>query len=213
MLKTLQAVTGLLILIFLVMHLANTWLAALGPDAYDGAQAWLRLGYQFAPVEALLLGAIATHGSVGLVRMIREPRGRLSGRARWHRISGLFLLVVIVGHVLAVRGASWFYDVYPGFEGLSFSLAAVPGYFYPYYFLLGVAGAYHAINGAGIALGRLGWGRAASGRSVMLTTGAAACFTLLALLALGGVLFEIADPFDNAFARLATEISGVSFTP
>ena len=65
-----------------------------------------------------------------------------------HRYAGFFLLVFIGGHIVAVRGASWFYDVYPGFEGLAFSIAAVPGYFYPYYFLLAVAGFYHGINGS-----------------------------------------------------------------
>lgn len=213
MLKTLQAATGLLVLLFLVAHLLNTWLAALGPEIYDGVQAWFRVAYQFAPVEALLLASIATHGVVGVIRLFREPRRRLRGRARWHRISGLFLLLVIGGHVLAVRGASWFYDVYPGFEGLSFSLSAVPGYFYPYYFLLAVAGAFHAINGAGVALGRLGWGGALSTRSTAVMTGAAAVFTSLALFGLGGVLFEVANPYDSDFARLVTEITGVTFAP
>ena len=36
MLKTLQAATGLLVLVFLVAHLLNTWLAALGPGAKIG---------------------------------------------------------------------------------------------------------------------------------------------------------------------------------
>ena len=39
---------------------------------------------------------------------------------------------------------------------LAFSVAAVPAYFYPYYFLLGTAGFYHALNGLSIALPRLG---------------------------------------------------------
>jgi len=213
MLKTLQASTGLLLLGFLVAPLLNTWLAALGPDVYDGVQAWFRVAYQFAPFEALLLAAIATHGAVGVIRLFREPRRRLQGRARWHRISGLFLLLVIGGHVLAVRGPSWFYDVYPGFQGLSFSLTAVPAYFYPYYFLLAVAGAFHAVNGAGIALGRLGWGRALPTRSALAMTGTAAVFTSLALLGLGGVLFDVANPYDSDFARLITEITGVTFAP
>ena len=153
MLKQIQAATGLLFAAFLGLHLINTWLAALGPAIYDGLQGALRAIYQFAPIEALLLAALSVHLVVGLLRLVTEPKRVLNRRARWHRYAGFFLLVFIGGHILAVRGASWFYDVYPGFAGLAFSLEAVPGYFYPYYFLLGVAGFYHGLNGAFIALG------------------------------------------------------------
>ena len=40
--KSVQAVSGLLFGIFVGLHLLNTWLAALGPDVYDGVQSALR---------------------------------------------------------------------------------------------------------------------------------------------------------------------------
>jgi hypothetical protein len=173
--------------------------------------------YQFAPVEALLLAALMVHLVCGVLRMISEPRRTLTRRARWHRYAGLFLVVVIGGHVLAVRGSSWFYGVYPEFAGLAFSIDAVPGYFYPYYLLLGVAGLYHGLNGAAIAAGRLGWRFALPGPVLARATAAGGVLTLLALGGLGGWFFDVGPVAESAFAELTTgiarEVFGVSLTP
>ena len=211
--KSVQAVSGLLFGIFVCLHLFNTWLAALGPDVYDGVQSTLRPLYQALVVEALVLAALAVHIVAGVTRIVTEPRRTLSRRARLHRYAGFFLLLVIGGHITAVRGASWFFDVYPGFEGLAFSIAAVPGYFYPYYFLLAVAGFYHGINGTGIALGRLGGSLRLSNGTLRALTACAAGLTLLALLGFGGVFFDVGDVYASDFARLAMEITGVTFQP
>lgn len=211
-LKSLQAGSGLLIAVFVAAHLGNTALAIFGPDVYNAAQSLLRLGYQQVVVELLLLAAILVHAVVGVLRMKREPKRALSARARWHRVAGIFLMLVILGHIGAVRGASFLFGVFPGFEGLSFTLNAWPGYFYPYYLALALAGFYHMVNGVPIALGRL---LAVPGliemtrlrsRSLWIVCLAATVVMVLALLSLGGALFEIADPFDNPFARLAERL-------
>ncbi|MDH3643444.1 MAG: hypothetical protein OES38_15180 [Gammaproteobacteria bacterium] len=212
MLKKLQAGTGLLFAVFVAVHLANTWLAAFGPGAYDGVQGALRTVYQFMPLEALLLAALLVHIVVGVMRIVTEPRRTLDLRGKLHRYAGFFLLVVIAGHVLAVRGPSWFFDVYPAFAGLAFSLDYLPGYFYPYYFLLGMAGFYHALNGVGIATRRLGMVASLgslSTRSVAVASGACGLGLLAGLLGLGGVFFDVGDVQSSAFAQLARELLGV----
>lgn len=207
-LKKIQAATGLLFAAFVALHLFNTWLAALGPEAYNGVQVLLRSVYQFPPLEALLLAALAVHVVVGVMRIVREPKRVLNLRARLHRYAGFFLMLVIVGHILAVRGSSWFFDVYPGFAGLAFSVAAVPGSFYPYYFLLGVAGFYHAANGSSIAAARLGWSLHLSNSRLGIGTALAAVGMSAALLGFGGWLFEVGDPWQSDFAALALELVG-----
>jgi succinate dehydrogenase/fumarate reductase cytochrome b subunit len=212
MLKKLQAGTGILFAAFVLVHLLNTWLAALGPGAYDGVQALLRNGYQWLPVEALLLAALGVHIVVGIMRIASEPRRTLTLRSRIHRYTGFFLMVVIVGHVLAVRGPSWFFDVYPGFAGLAFTIDYLPGYFYPYYFLLGVAGFYHALNGIGIAAARTGLRPGIAGlstRHIAVATGFAGVAMVAALLGLGGIWFDVGDVQSSAFAQLAVELLGV----
>ncbi len=206
MLKQIQAGTGVLFAAFVALHLMNTWAAMFGPTAYDAMQSALRNVYQFAPAEALLLAALAVHVVVGIMRIVNEPRRELTVRARWHRYAGFFLVVFIFGHILAVRGSSWFYDVYPGFDGLAFSIAYVPAYFYPYYFLLGMAGFYHALNGLSIALPRLGVRLRLPATNLKLATAGAAALMILALLGFGGFLFDIGNPYESAFAELALEL-------
>lgn len=210
MLKTIQASTGLIFALFVAVHLLNTWLGALGPGIYDGVQATARAVYQFAPVEALLLTALLLHIASGLLRIWREPKRTLSTRGRLHRYSGLFLALVIGGHIAAVRGASWWFDVYPEFLGLAFTVEAVPLYFYPYYFLLGVAGCYHALNGTGIALGRLGKPWHLTSTRLRQLSFASMALTLMFLMALGGVWTHLDDPAHSAFAQLAMELLGES---
>ena len=209
MLKKLQATTGVIFAGFLALHLINTWLAATGPDTYDAVQGLLRTLYQFIAVEALLLAALAVHVVVGIMRIVQEPKRVLSLRSRMHRYAGFFLVFVVAGHVLAVRGPSWFFDVYPGFAGLAFSLEFLPGYFYPYYFLLGLAGFYHGLNGLSIATGRLGWRVPVTPRLLAATTAVAGVLMVAALLGLGGQLFDVGEPSSSAFAHLARDILGV----
>lgn len=208
MLKQLQAVSGTVFFMFLIVHLFNTSLAVFGSGVYDGVQSALRTAYQFAPIEALLLAALAVHIVVGLMRIFSEPKRDLTQRAKWHRYAGFFLVLVIFGHIAAVRGSSWFFDVYPQFEGLAFSIDYLPGYFYPYYFLLGLAGFYHGLNGISIAGPRLGINLTMASPALKWSSVAFATILVAALLGLGGLLFDVGDPRSSAFAKLALELIG-----
>ncbi len=224
MLKKLQAITGLVFATFVAVHLLNTWLAGLGPAAYDGVQAALRQVYQFVFVEVLILSALLVHVVAGVMRMVKEPKRTLTVRARVHRYAGFFLMLVILGHILAVRGPSVFFDVYPGFAGLAFSIEFLPGFFYPYYLLLGMAGFYHGLNGSGIALqrlrglsggriGELGWRFVLPQRRLAIASSVAALVMVVSLLGFGGVWFDVGDVASSDFARLAKELLGVETTP
>lgn len=207
-LRRVQALSGLIFGTFLAAHLANTWLAGISPELYDGAQRVLRAVYQEPLVEGVLLAALGVHLVVAVLRKRAGRPAPQTARARWHRNAGIFLAVFIAGHVLAVRGPSWFAGIHPGFAGMSFTLAWLPAYFYPYYFLLGTAGLYHGLHGLGVAAARFGWHLRVSARTARIATAAGAIAFALALLGFGGVWYEIADPFDNDFARLMVEIAG-----
>lgn len=204
----LQAVTGLVFLGFVVVHLANTWIALAGPDFYDGFQAAAQRIYQAWIIEALILTALGVHVACGIARMVTRKTAPANPRARWHRYSGILLAVVVFGHIAAVRGPSWFLDIYPRFGGVSFSLAYVPAWFYPYYFLFGLAAFYHGTNGALIALSRLGMHPVgAPWVQLPLATGVAAVLFAAALASFGGLLGPIPDPFDNDVARLGMSLA------
>lgn len=209
-LRRAQALSGVIFGTFLAAHLANTWVAAISPELYDGTQRILRAVYQQPLVEAVLLAALGVHLVVAILRKRAGRPAPQTVRASWHRNAGIFLAVFIAGHVLAVRGPSWFAGIHPGFAGMSFTLAWLPEYFYPYYFLLGTAGLYHGLHGLGVAAGRFGWRLRVSARTAWCATAAGGIVLALALLGFGGVWYEVIDPFDNDFARLVTGIAGGS---
>ena len=206
-----QAVTGLIVAVFVAMHLINTWLAVFGPGVYDPVQRGFGWLYQSLVFEVLLISSIYIHLTIGFIRIWREPKRALTTRARLHRYAGIFLALVITGHIGAVRGASWFADVWPRFEGIAFTLEYLPEVFLPYYLLLATAGFYHAVNGAAIALPRLtAYRMRLTTPALKLGTFAAAGASLLALFAFAGVFFDVGDVLNSEFGRLFMELTDES---
>jgi succinate dehydrogenase/fumarate reductase cytochrome b subunit len=159
-----QAFSGLVFGAFLSLHLANAAAGALGPSAYDGVLARVRLVYQFPLFEALAVAAAAAvHASYGIRRWrARRRRARAGARTaapRWlrlHRVSGWLLLVALPGHALATRGPGLFLELPADFSFLRFSLETWPWFMVPYYIALYSAGIYHLLHGALLALRVLG---------------------------------------------------------
>ena len=207
-----QALSGLLFSVFLVVHLLNTALAALGPQTYDGFQRAARAGYQFAPLEVLVLGALLVHVGCGVARMVQrrgQPKAPVSGETRAHRWSAYFLLTFFLGHIVATRGASFFYGVFPGFEGVAFTFRWVPAYFWPYYSLLFITGAVHLIIGVkralpALKLGATPWPRRS--RAVLISCTLVAALGLVGILNLGGVLRDVGAPENGPFAKLVLSL-------
>lgn len=206
---TLQAASGALFALFLLVHLFNQMLGVAGPATYDGAQAQLRAVYQSPAVELLVVAAaLVVHVAASAWRIARRRRrGRPAPRATRHRLqrwSAVVLLVFTLGHVVATRGASLILGVLPGFDAIAFTMIWIPGYFIPYYFVFAVAGLYHAIHGLALALPRVGVRVTVPARAVYL-----ACAAGAVALALGVAGF--AGAFDGGVREraLAGRYAGV----
>ena len=207
-----QALSGTLFAVFLFMHLLNQMAAVLGARRYDELQGALRHGYQAPVLElVLVLGPLVAHVFIAVVRFWAQRGAEptvVSWRVRLHRWSGRFLLVVFVGHVLATRGASFFYGVFPGFAGVAFTFRWVPSYFWPYYLLLALTGWYHLVHGLSTALPVLGV-RAASvlHRAAVFNAlvGLGGVALIFGVLSLGGVFFDV-DPATSEYARLVQRL-------
>ena len=134
--------SGLLLAVFILVHLANHLVALGGAAAHQATMATLRVVYRHPAVEALLLLAVAGQGFTGL-RLYwlrrRHPHGSVAERVQlW---SGLYLAFFLLVHTGAVlTGRAWLgldtnlYFAAAGINTWPFSL-----FFVPYYFLAVVA--------------------------------------------------------------------------
>lgn len=200
-----QRLTGLTVLVFLLVHLVNTWLAVLGPGIYNEYQRFARTAYQHPLYELFLLFTpLLVHLGCGVWRIWKSNKvaSPMSLSRRLHRYAGIFLGVVVIGHIVATRGPSLLFGIYPEFEGLAFTLQRMPGYFYPYYALFAAAALYHA----GFGLHSMLKSRTARLSSLAFASRAlpiaAWVATTAGLLALGGQLFPVDDASGSEFARL-----------
>jgi succinate dehydrogenase/fumarate reductase cytochrome b subunit len=203
-----QAAAGSVFLIFTVFHLANTVAASVGMEEYNRFQRSVRAVYQHPLVE---IGGLAlpllVHLGATTVRWRRRGLrwSAKSVRSRLHTVTGLYLLAVIGGHVVATRGPSLLDNYHPEFAGLSFSLWWLPLLFYPYYTLFALSALYHGTNGLLLAAAAFSKPlpvslRRGPGYWVPISTIAVLIF--VGILGLGGLLYEIPDPTDNDYARM-----------
>jgi succinate dehydrogenase/fumarate reductase cytochrome b subunit len=202
-----QAASGLIFAVFGGLHLLNTVLAAFGPATYNAFQRALRPIYQDPRVEVgLVLVPLAVHAAASIARMRgrrAKTHARPSLKVRAHRYAGWFLLAAMAGHVTATRGPALLRGAYPEFEGVAFTFQFMPFFFYPYYALLALAGALHALIGLGVALPRLGVRVPAllqRGRGAQLALAAACAAVLVGVAGLGGMLFPLDDLARHPFA-------------
>ena len=203
----LQAISGLAFATFLLLHLANTMLATLGQGRYDGFQRGVRGYYQWAPIElSVVIAAPLVHVAAAAVRILRRrrlraktgrtPPGAPGWRVRLHRYSGYYLVVVVVGHMLATRAPGVFLGIPADFSFLTFSLESMPLFFYPYYISFAFCGVIHVTHGTLLALRVLGlrlpsWATAPRSRPFWVVVSLAALMALAGVLALGGAFHPV----------------------
>lgn len=152
-----QAASGVAFSLFLLLHLVTTASAVFGIDAYNHTLETLRHIYRpHLAVELLLIGLSGgVHLGCAVWQFVRRRKVVNVGGPWWlraHRLSGYFLLLVIVGHVLATRVAPTLATGPTAtgsadFSFLAFAVQWAPWFFWPYYLLLGLCGALHLCFG------------------------------------------------------------------
>lgn len=200
-----QAISGLCFAAFLALHLAATVSAIFGEAAFTFVQHAGRPIYQFPLLELGLVAAFAAH-IVAAWQLRQRARSALRGnlRRRLHRYTAIYLLLFAAGHALATRGVSLAGNVDSGFDAVAFSIAWVPAWFLPYYFLLAMAGLYHAWWGSLTALSRLGWkapGALRARPAFWLLPVAGLLLIPLALARFAGLLGDVGNPMVSDYAR------------
>jgi succinate dehydrogenase/fumarate reductase cytochrome b subunit len=214
--QRIQALSGVTFSTFLLLHLVNQALATLGSARYDSVQGVLTKGYQFLPVELVVVtGSLLVHMTAAVRGMWRRrgasPPAHLSWRVRLHRYSGRFLLVVVLGHFAATRGTGLLFGTPPHFAGVAWTFQWTPLYFWPYYTLLGWCGWYHLVHGLSTsgALLNLKWLSWLSRPTTFkVTVGAGLVAITLGVLSFGGVFFDVGTPWESPYAKTVLRLVG-----
>lgn len=136
MTRTLHRITGGLIALFLVSHLAIHLFALAGPDAHNGALRSVQWIYRSTIIEPLLIAALLFQVGLGIrlaIRRWREP-GK-SGWAKLQLASGLYLAYFILNHTTAALYTRYGAGLDTNFWWVSGPLLhpKMAWWFYPYY--------------------------------------------------------------------------------
>ncbi len=187
-------ITGLLILIFVALHLAVHLTALAGISSHNKYLSFVQVLYRSPAIEPLLLAAFLLQIGIGL----RFAMSRwLSTRGdRWGRlqlVSGLYLAFFVINHTGAALYARYAAELETDFFWASGVLMhpLLRWYFYPYYALAILAVFTHA----SVAV----WYRTQSATGVRLVMLSGVAIAALILLAFGGWLYPIATP--SAYQR------------
>ena len=137
MTRKLHRITGLILVAFVLMHMATHLSGLWGIDAYNATQAKLRLVYRNQLVEPLLFLAIAVQVGSGLRLIFTGFRRRWAHKwGRVQTLSALIFLLFILQHMSAMILARWVEGLDTNFYWPASVMNGPPFtyYFVPYYF-------------------------------------------------------------------------------
>nr|WP_295929490.1 hypothetical protein [uncultured Dyadobacter sp.] len=135
--RKLHRISGILIAVFLLLHLTNHLFALGGPAMHITVMKYARLVYRFPPVEALLLASVAFQIASGLRLVAGKGFRNQPLYIRAQTWSGIYLALFLINHVAAVMMARYNWHVETDFYFASGVAVHYPEklFFIPYYTL------------------------------------------------------------------------------
>jgi hypothetical protein len=135
--RTLHYASGIVLSLFIGMHLCNHAWAILGIEQHISLMENLRLVYRNIFVEVVLLAAVVLQVVSGIT-LVRKRKGTPKlGWDRWHIGSGLYLAFFMLFHTSAVVIGRWVLHLDTNFYFGAAGINAFPTclFFVPYYIL------------------------------------------------------------------------------
>lgn len=134
-LKSVHRISGIILSLFIGIHLLNHLTALAGPEVHIECTRMLRKVYRFWIVEALLMMAVITQICTGVWNILMRRGSRLNMWEKAQHISGLYLAFFLLLHVSAVmlgRGIQHldtnFYFAAAGLNSFPYLLFFIPYY-------------------------------------------------------------------------------------
>lgn len=219
-LKLIQAASGSAFGTFALLHLGNIAAAHFQASGFNNVERIVRYYYQNPILEPLLIiGSLGVHAISSYILVFRRWKKQKNAQTEpvdlsetLHRLSGYFLSVSVPIHALATRLPSLLYgpDYSADFSLISFTLRAYPWFFYPYFYLLGSSGLYHAVFGGLKSIDR--FFRVSVSKKIVTNKfflpviGALSLVICSALLAFGGVYFNIPKNSFSLWKKLFEDL-------
>ncbi|AFM11195.1 hypothetical protein [Turneriella parva] len=195
--RVLHRASAVVLLIFILPHIANHLMALTGIETHIAAMRQLRAVYRFAAVEVLLLAAALLQVVTGLVLAYHGRHKRLGFWPRLQTWSGIAIATFLLQHVPAVMVGRYLQQLDTNFY---FAAAVLQGglhkyYFFPYYFL-GLTAVFVHLAAALRLRMQPGFARTLAVCTLFVTGMGAA---VLILLCFGGALYEVRLPAGYKF--------------
>ena len=136
-LKQLHRISGIIIAVFLVLHLSNHLFALGGPALHIAVMKYFRMVYRFPPVEAMLLLCVAMQIISGLRLVFTKGFRKQPLYVIAQAVSGIYLSLFLINPVRAVLLARYEWHVETDFYFASGVAVHYPEklFFIPYYTL------------------------------------------------------------------------------
>ncbi|PSL23282.1 hypothetical protein [Dyadobacter jiangsuensis] len=136
-LKQIHRISGIIIAVFLVLHLSNHLFALGGPALHITVMKYFRMVYRFPPVEVLLLLCVTIQIFSGLRLVFTKGFRKQPLYVIAQAVSGIYLSLFLINHVRAVLLARYEWHVETDFYFASGVAVHYPEklFFIPYYTL------------------------------------------------------------------------------
>ena len=102
--RRLRTVTGLIIGIYVTMHLSNHALGLVSIRAQEAARPWVMALWHSPPGQVLLYGSVFTHALLGLASLYARRHFRMPAWEAWQLLLGLAIPYFLLLHVVNTRG-------------------------------------------------------------------------------------------------------------
>ncbi len=103
MVNSLRLYSGLVLFIFVLVHLSNHALGVISLEAMEAGRAYSIAPWRTVPGTVLLLGALLVHAGLALWSLYCRRSLRLKGWEMAQLILGLLIPVILAAHVIATR--------------------------------------------------------------------------------------------------------------
>ena len=103
-LADLRSVTGLVIGIYVTMHLSNHALGLISVRAQEAVRPWVMALWHSPPGQVLLYGSLSIHAAVGLLALLRRRHYHMPAWEGTQMLLGLTIPYLLLVHIVNTRG-------------------------------------------------------------------------------------------------------------